>query len=235
MTDLPRFFAVYNDKGLATFDPGVLVIRWQNCGMGDLDPRKDETLWMPRPIPPRMWNLFDREDPEQLKKDRMWWWTRRAMAAFIGDGYAVSYDPFSWDPAELRTAGWWLRMKRWVGVNHAAAHMSSRRAMVPYLTDYAAWGTDVYPPIGYSWEAYYEWAQLKIGAHVRVCTENKRIPVVLLHLDRDLAMQARLAKLADKRIRWGLWSDPKTWEDVVMHAQAVRAFMGLVGEGQVTQ
>lgn len=233
MSDLPKYFCVYNTKGHA-FDVPIPVVPWQNCGMGDLDSHKDEFLQYPSAVAPQTWCMFDREDPEQFKQDRVYWWYSIALASGP-DVFRISYDPFSWDPAQLRTTGWWLRMKGWLGFSHAAAHMASRRALVPYLTDYAAWATDVYPPIGYDWAGYSEWALLKINAHVRVCAENSRIPVVLLHLDRDLAMQARLAKLADKRIRWGLWSDPKTWEDVVMHAQAVRAFMGLVGGNEVSQ
>jgi cold shock CspA family protein len=41
-------------------------------------------------------------------------------------------------------------------------------------------------------------------------------------------------KRSDEGIRWGLWSDPKTWEDVAVHAQAVRGFMALVGGNEVT-
>lgn len=221
---LPRFFCVYNDKALADFSPGIPVIPWQNAG------ECDEPLKPVQPVTGPC--LIDREEWEWNRDIHASYWLTLARNA--GSERLIAYDPFGWDPAQLRTTGWWLRMKGWLGFGHAAAHMASRRALVPYLTDYAAWATDVYPPNGYDWAGYSEWALLKINAHVRVCVENRRIPVVLLHLDRDLTMQARLVKLADKRIRWGMWSDPATWEDVAVHAQAVRAFMGLVREGQVT-
>ena len=224
MTDLPKFFCLYNTRG-HDFSPGIPVVPWQNAG------ERDEPL---KPIQPvKGWCMIDREEWEWNRARNGSYWVR--MARDAGSDQLIGYDVFGWDPAQLRTAGWWLRMKRWVGFDHAAQHMRTRRALVPYLQDYAAWATDVYPPIGYSWDSYYEWAMLKLNAHVRVCTENRRIPVVLLHLDRDLTMQARLVRLADKRIRWGLWSDPKTWEDVAMHAQAVRGFMAMVGGNEVTQ
>lgn len=232
MNTLPRLFACYNPKG-HDFAVPLPVIPWANCGMGDLDPKKDQSLRLPTKFADGTWAMFDREDPEKLKRARAVWW--ESIALYTGPGVnRIAYDPFSWDPAELRTAGWWLRMKRWVGFDHAVEHMRTRRALVPYLNDYAAWATDVYHPPGYDWAGYSEWAGLKLGAHVRVCTENNRIPVALLRIGGNIDLQARVMQSSDKRFRWGLWEDPRAWEDAAMHAQWVRSFVALVTPKETT-
>lgn len=214
MTTLPKIFALYNPKGF-TFDVPVTVIPWQNCGF------VDQALRVPRPSVG--WCMLDREVYEHNRMASLDEWVRMELAG--GPGPLIAYDPFGWDPAELRVASWWLMAMGWMGFGHAAAHMRSRRTIATRLQGFDAWATDVYPPLGYSWEQYFEWAMLKINAHVRLCVENGVIPVVLLHLGRSIDLQVRLMGVADKRIRWALWEDPKSKVEAASHAVVVRAIV----------
>lgn len=221
---LPKMFALYNPRHF-TFDVPVTVIPWQNCGF------VNEALRIPRPSVG--WAMLDREVYEHNRASLVHEWVRLSDAG--GPGPLIAYDPFGWDPAELRVAGWWLRMMGWMGFGHAAAHMRSRREIAKMLDGFDAWATDVYPPDGYDWDAYYEWAMLKINAHVRLCVENGVTPVVLLHLGRDVAMQVRLMAVADKRIRWALWDDPNTQADATKHAHVARDFVASFKAMEVAQ
>lgn len=225
---LPRVFCVYNPKGFE-FNPGCPVIPWQNCGMGSLDRRVDEPLRLPQPVFPGSWCMMDREDPEQYRANRAEWWGR--IAGVVHEqANLIAYDPFGWDPAQLRTASWWLKLQNRVGFGAAVAHMNSRRKLLPYLSAYRALATDVYLPRDYTYDQYAEWASLKVNAHVRLCVEGGFVPVVLLDLRRDIRKQTRFANSADKRVRWGLWQDPTTWEDAALHAAMARAFVLAMGE-----
>lgn len=182
------------------------VFPWANCG-NETQPARPQTF---PPGTPRA--MLDREVYEQQRLDRADEWGRLLDYAMIGnpDIQLVAYDPFGWDPAKLRRTTWSS-----LPLSAFAAHMRSRRALLPYLEDFTGLATDVYPPKGYTLVQYTEWATLKIQAHYRLCSEAGKAAMILLALEPSngadgIAMQAGLirrtrATLGLELVNWVLW------------------------------
>lgn len=206
---LPRLGLIYNLPPGGTSLPSSLLppIPWQNCGM------PNQTLGGPTPFTGG-WGMLDREVYEWNRQGLAWEWGLLARLAIGPAGTElIAYDPFGWDPEQLRST---------LGFGPATQHIREREDLVAYLNSYAAFGTDVYPPDGYTLARYRTWANAKINAHIRLCRKFRRIPVVLIKAaltPEAQRLQYTLvaewwAKAPD--VRWMIWDDESiaTREDI---------------------